>query len=115
MIILVCGGRAFSDQAGVFSALDRLKKHHSIDKVVHGAARGADELGGAWARARGVEEAAYPARWDSEGPSAGPKRNQRMLDNEAIDVIVAFPGGRGTEDMVRRGTQAGIKVWRPYP
>jgi hypothetical protein len=46
-----------------------------------------------------------------EGKAAGSIRNQRMLDAEKhIDVVVAFPGGRGTADMVRRARAAGIHV-----
>jgi hypothetical protein len=44
--------------------------------------------------------------WDYEwlslaGPAAGPIRNQRMLD-WGPDLVVAFAGGKGTADMVRR-------------
>ena len=45
-------------------------------------------------------------------------RNQRMLaeverlgkEPGVEGVCVAFPGGRGTEDMVRRVRQAGIRI-----
>jgi len=37
-------------------------------------------------------------------------RNQQMLDESRPDLIVAFPGGRGTKDMVDRATKAGVKV-----
>jgi predicted Rossmann-fold nucleotide-binding protein len=29
------------------------------------------------------------------------------------DVVIAFPGGAGTADMVRAATAAGVKVWQP--
>ena len=44
--------------------------------------------------------------------SAGHIRNQVMLDKGKPDVVVAFPGGRGTADMVRRAEGAGIEVRR---
>jgi len=28
------------------------------------------------------------------------------------DAVVAFPGGNGTADMVRRAEAAGVPVWR---
>lgn len=43
---------------------------------------------------------------------AGPDRNQRMIDEGRPDLVVAFPGGRGTADMIRRATEAGIEVFR---
>lgn len=33
-----------------------------------------------------------------------------MLDLAKPDVVVAFKGGRGTADMVRRAREAGVKV-----
>jgi predicted Rossmann-fold nucleotide-binding protein len=36
-----------------------------------------------------------------------------MLDMKP-DGVVAFPGGDGTADMVRRARAAGVKVWEPY-
>jgi hypothetical protein len=81
--------------------------------VVHGDYRGADTLAKEWARSRGIPEVGYPADWRM-GPSAGPARNQRMLDAERPDGVVALPGGGGTADMVRRARAAGLPVWRPY-
>jgi hypothetical protein len=78
--------------------------------IVHGAAVGADQMAGSWARSRGVAEAAFPADWGRDGRAAGPIRNQRMLDEGRPDLVVAFPGGRGTADMVRRARAAGVAV-----
>jgi UDP-N-acetylmuramoylalanine-D-glutamate ligase len=33
-----------------------------------------------------------------------------MLDKEHPDLVVAFPGGRGTTDMISRAKKAGVKV-----
>ena len=52
----------------------------------------------------------YPAPWKRFGPSAGGIRNQQMLDEGKPDLVVAFPGGKGTADMVRRAENAGVKV-----
>lgn len=42
----------------------------------------------------------------------GPKRNRKMLELKP-DGVVAFPGGRGTMDMIRAATEAGVPVWHP--
>lgn len=42
--------------------------------------------------------------------SAGPKRNQRMLDKGKPDLVLAFPGGDGTADMVRKAKSAGVPI-----
>ena len=41
---------------------------------------------------------------------AGPERNARMLAEGRPDLVVAFPGGTGTADMVRRAKAAGVRV-----
>jgi len=35
-----------------------------------------------------------------------------MIDEGKPDLVLAFPGGRGTDDMVRRAEKAGIEVRR---
>jgi hypothetical protein len=44
------------------------------------------------------------------GKTAGPLRNQRMLDEGKPDLVVAFPGGGGTKDIVRRAVKAGLAL-----
>ena len=58
------------------------------------------------------EEIVFPAEWDKYGVSAGPIRNQKMIDEGKPDLVFAFPGGRGTTDMIRRAAVAGIRVVR---
>ncbi len=29
--------------------------------------------------------------------------------------VVAFPGGKGTQNMIEQAEKAGVKVWRPIP
>lgn len=58
----------------------------------------------------------YPADWKRHGKSAGPIRNQLMLYETQPHIVVAFPGGRGTADMVRKAKHRGGKVIEvPYP
>lgn len=61
---------------------------------------GADFLAEAWAASRGVTVERYPADW-SIGKSAGPLRNEEMAATRPGRAM-AFPGGRGTDDMFRR-------------
>jgi hypothetical protein len=41
---------------------------------------------------------------------AGPIRNQRMLVEGKPDLVVAFPGGKGTAGMVTLARNAGVDV-----
>ena len=113
MRVLVTGGRDYRDSGAVHAALDRVHREVVIDAVIHGAGRGADTLADTWAALRGVPAHAFPAQWRAYGRGAGPIRNQRMLDDGKPGLVVAFPGGRGTADMVRRARRAGVEVWEP--
>ncbi len=108
--VLVCGGRDFRDQENLYRVLDRLSKDWGPDvTIIEGDARGADRMAGYWARRHGHTDMKFRADWQSHGRAAGPIRNQQMLD-EGPDMVVAFPGGRGTADMVRRARAAGVFV-----
>lgn len=110
MTVLVCGGRGYTDWDTFCRSMDFIHAQTPITAVVHGNARGADSFGKAWAITHGIPHHPYPADWRTHGKAAGAIRNQQMLDSEAIDVVVSFPGGNGTADMVRRATRAGIPI-----
>lgn len=100
--VLVCGGRDYQDRERVYEALDMLHKAHPITLVVTGGASGADALGRHWAASKKITTRTYPAEWKIHGKKAGPIRNQQMLDDAKPNVVLAFPGGRGTTDMITR-------------
>jgi hypothetical protein len=111
MRLLVCGGRDYRDGDTVFRELDRLcLERGPVDCLIHGAATGADSIAALWAEYARIKCKAYPAQWTKHGKAAGPLRNQQMLDEARPDFVVAFPGGRGTADMVRRARKAGVPV-----
>jgi len=111
---LVCGGRDFTDQAQLEQCLDNYVTLLGIpDKLIHGAARGADTLAGSWAISRGIDYAAVPADWKKYGFKAGLIRNQVMLDLYPVTRVIAFPGGTGTAHMIRITTAAGLPVHQP--
>jgi predicted Rossmann-fold nucleotide-binding protein len=114
MRFLVCGGRDFDDAQAVNRALDALHVKRGITCIVEGGAPGADTHARIWAQANGVDVRTFYADWGTHGRRAGPLRNARMLEEGRPDGVVAFPGGRGTADMIRQAMTAGLKVWRPY-
>jgi hypothetical protein len=111
MKVLVCGGRDYRDQTRAWAVLDDLLDRVKPSlTVICGAANGADALAADWAIARSVALSWFPADWKRHGKAAGPIRNQKMLDEGKPDLCIAFPGGRGTADMVRRAREAGVEV-----
>lgn len=115
MKLLVCGGRDYKDRERVFDVLDRFHGKTKITVLIHGNANGADSLADEWAQSRGVQPARCPALWayyhKSNPKAAGAIRNKAML-TLAPDQVIAFPGGRGTENMIRLAKEAGIHVLR---
>lgn len=113
---LVCGGRDFDDDVMFQSAMSDLVRLRGMPStIIHGAARGADTLADEWAKRHALRVRAFPANWRKHGRAAGPIRNQQMLDEGRPYLVVAFPGGRGTVDMVRRARDAGIDVVEIVP
>lgn len=104
--VLVCGGRDFADRDAVYQTLTDYRP----SVVIQGGATGADRLAYEWARWARVSVQTFHANWKDHGKGAGPIRNQRMLDEGKPDIVIAFPGGRGTADMVRRAKIAGVEV-----
>ncbi len=105
--VLVCGGRDFTDAAAIADAMDSLPA--SI-VVCHGGAPGADSLAGQWAANHGIACTVFRADWKKHGKAAGPIRNRQMLNEFQPDIVVAFPGGSGTADMVSQAKRVGVEV-----
>lgn len=105
--VLVCGGRDFQYKGLV----RRVLIQSGATEVIHGGCRtGADKLADEVAREMGVPVTVYAAMWQVYGRRAGPMRNQLMLDQGKPDLVIAFPGGTGTADMVRRARKTGVRV-----
>lgn len=104
--VLVCGGRTYRQWRLVHRSLDLLHRRVRITTLIHGDADGGDSLAAAWAHGNGVPEDPYPIV-DGEG---GYARNGRMLIKSGPDLVVHFPGGNGTADMVAKARAAGVTV-----
>lgn len=116
--VIVCGGRNYQDIQRVYRVLDTVAARIRILAIRQGGCRGADQLAQRWARARCIPIETFSAEWARLGKAAGPVRNQAMLTahNPAIPTsrvcfVVAFPGGSGTADMVRRARRTTLDVW----
>lgn len=101
---------AAAQETRLRAVLDKLHAESGIDCIIEGGAHGADHLAHAWAAERRVAHEQYAADWENQGSFAGPARNKRMLDEGKPDLVIAFPGGRGTADMVKKARRAGVQV-----
>ena len=105
-VYLVCGGRDFQDAELLHGILD----DRPVTAIVQGGARGADSLASRWAKRNGIPDIKVDANWDFYGKKAGGLRNGWMLNFIKVDIVLAFPGGTGTANMVKRAEAANIPV-----
>lgn len=126
MKIIVTGGRDFNHESTVISALNLVHNTRPISLLAEGGAAGADRLAREWRNMRRVPGTTYPALWgqcdencthekrEKYGrnycPAAGPRRNIDMYMHVRPDIIVAFPGGRGTLHMTNFAFQNATPV-----
>mgnify|MGYP000554287223 CR=1 FL=1 len=122
MKILVCGGRDYDNKDKVFRVLNELCIRHSkfykCDDnwlpsdvtIITGGAKGADDLAAAFAMVHWTDYKEYPADWKKYGRGAGPIRNREMFNDSEPDIVLAFPGGKGTEDMINVARKGNCEV-----
>jgi hypothetical protein len=126
MRILVCGGRDFGlkieEYNFIHGCLNDITKQLSWNynpngnwlptdiTIIHGGAEGTDRAASDFASSHFCQERVFLADWNLYGKRAGYIRNQRMLDEGEPDLVVAFPGGKGTPMMKRLALKAGVKV-----
>ena len=108
MKLIICGGRDYVLDDEDRHELDLLLDEHNITEVVSGGCQGADQGGEEWATDRRIHLTIIRANWRTHGKAAGPIRNQQMA--EYADAVYAFPGGRGTANMLHLAQKEGLKI-----
>ena len=122
--VLICGGREFcQDHNKPFATyarerqyatdrLDQLQIRQNPSMIIHGNAYGADKWCGNYMRDTFcIPTLAVPAEWKRYGKKAGWLRNTKMINlGIPVDLVVTFPGGIGTEMMLKIAIQHGIET-----
>lgn len=122
MRVLVYGGRVYPHSAFLYAVLDKQRPRPTVIISGHAGKKrktarlgrvmilGADLLAEEWAKANNIPTEVFAADWGTFGRSAGPRRNQQMLELGKPDYAVEFPGNKGTADMRERLQGAGIEI-----
>jgi hypothetical protein len=111
--IIVSGGRDFNDVDVVFCCLDEVQSElGKITELAHGGATGADKLAGMYAQTHKIPFTVFKAEWHIHGRAAGMIRNNQMLHNFNPDLVVFFPGGKGTSGMKNSVLASRINFWQ---
>lgn len=113
MRAIVCGGRTYSELKYMFQVLDLCLEWWKLDLIITGGAFGADTLAHEWALRRKLKTEVYMADWKTYGKSAGIIRNRKMITEGQPNVVIAFPGTTGTENMIAIARKAMVPVFIP--
>ncbi len=105
-VVIVTGGRHYSNKERVYATLDILKP----DLIVNGGAKGADTLANQYALDKNIKCRVFEADWEEHGKSAGPIRNKEMLEAYINATVVAFEGGKGTKNCVEQAIKKSMMV-----
>jgi hypothetical protein len=107
-LVLVCGSRGW-DRPDIIR--ERLKTLPLGVEIIHGAARGADQMAASIAHSLGIPERAYVPDWHHQGRRAGVLRNIEMLEQDP-ELVLAFWDGEstGTAHTVYEARKRGIPV-----
>lgn len=112
--VLVCGGRDYDDAEKLVAELDLIREQQvpagSRFVLIHGDQSGVDRLAKSWAEFYKLKIIPFPAAWKKFGKAAGPIRNTQMLEEGNPDLVVAFPGGRGTKNMIQQAKKYGVPI-----
>lgn len=108
MKTIIAGSRTCSNKQSLISAIEACGWTPTV--VISGGARGADQLGEAWAKENHIPCETYLAEWDKLGRSAGYIRNATMADK--AEALIALWDGKspGTAHMIRLANQRGLRV-----
>jgi hypothetical protein len=106
--IIVTGGREYDDAFAVKKVLDLF----DVGLLIQGGAPGADRLARMYANVNNIECKTFEADWTKFGKAAGPIRNRVMLMENPNAVVIAFPGGKGTDNCVKTAKELGMMVLR---
>ncbi len=109
MRLLITASRNFHNLSKMLAAVQPFAEAGPLT-IVHGDARGGDQVAEQVADICRANVYRFPAEWDALGRSAGPIRNREMLDTMQPDHVLAFPlpGSIGTVDMINEARRRGI-------
>jgi len=107
--LIVTGGRNFDDK---WLFTEKIESHLPSLVIVGDCPTGADKFAREWCKSFDVKCTVFKADWKKFGKSAGPRRNEAMIDNNPDATVLAFPtGGPGTKHCIDYAKKNGLEVY----
>jgi hypothetical protein len=82
----------------------------TFDAIIHGGARGVDNMAGRWGVSIDLPVRVYPADWELFGKRAGYIRNSLMVEDADAAIIIWDGESKGTKHTIDLMTASG----KPY-
>lgn len=109
-VVAVTGGRDFNHIDFIYKTMNEVNIKYDVYEYVFGDAHGVDAHVQKWVIENKLNHKKYYADWGFHGKSAGPIRNKQILDECRPNLLIAFPGGRGTANMVIQARRRGVPI-----
>lgn len=106
--LAIVGSRSFNNYELLKKEINNFisENDFSINQIISGGARGADNLGEKYAKELNIETQIFYPDWNKYGKKAGFIRNEDIINNS--DVIIAFWDGQS------HGTKHDIELANKY-
>ncbi|WP_248805026.1 DUF2493 domain-containing protein [Pseudomonas sp. MWU13-2100] len=110
MRVLICAGRYYLNAAMCRKALEAYHQTRRISVLIHGGNQFLGSEVEDWARENGTHLVRYPSNWQLYGKQAERRRNQFMLTDSEPELVIAFPGGHDTEELLAQAKAMNIEI-----
>lgn len=110
---IIAGSRTFTNYEKGKKIIEEIieKAGQKPTAIICGMARGADEIGYIWAKENKIKIIEMPAKWETEGISAGHKRNVRMAEIASAVILMWDGKSKGSAGMKKIAEKKGIRIF----
>lgn len=116
MNIIIAGSRdvgiSLREKNQVFSILEKIFLNLKLEEppiIFDGDCSGVDACGKEYGNKMGWKVRTFKADWLNLGKAAGPLRNQQMVSEADMIIVIRAKNSKGSKDVLARAKNKGIK------
>ena len=106
--VLVTGGPSFNNK----ELLERVLKQEAPSVIIAGGLEGPETMATEYGRKHGIRRMSFPMPTPKYTRASAFERNSFMFETAKPDVVIAFPGGIDTHEVVKmaRNTNCAVRI-----